>query len=117
MQVVALTTALGSLQGTESGTFAIGLVFSLVVSNLSLANQDVAMKSTCMSAFETVAHSPTSACVCRQVMYDASGVRLHAGKQASVLNILISELPPDHPGSETRPLRDRLGHTPIQVGR
>jgi len=28
-----------------------------------------------------------------QVMYDASGVRLHAGKQATVLNIIISQLP------------------------
>lgn len=48
-------------------------------------------------------------------MYDASGVRLHAGKQATVLNIIISQLPADHPGSETMPLRDRLGHTPRQV--
>lgn len=49
------------------------------------------------------------------VMYDASGVRLHAGKQASVLNMIICELPPDHPVSDTRPLRDTLGHTPLQV--
>jgi hypothetical protein len=51
-----------------------------------------------------------------QVMYDASGVRLHAGRQASVLNMIITELPPDHPVSDTRPLRDSLGHTPLQVG-
>ena len=50
-----------------------------------------------------------------QVMYDASGVRLHAGRQASVLNMIITELPPDHPVSDTRPLRDTLGHTPLQV--
>ncbi len=50
-----------------------------------------------------------------QVMYDASGVRLHAGKQATVLNIIISQLPADHPGSGETPLRDRLGHTPRQV--
>ncbi|KAK9843395.1 hypothetical protein WJX81_000344 [Elliptochloris bilobata] len=49
------------------------------------------------------------------VMYDASGVRLHAGRQASVLNMIITELPPDHPVSDTRPLRDTLGHTPLQV--
>ena len=49
-----------------------------------------------------------------QVMYDASGVRLHAGRQASVLNMIITELPPDHPVSDTRPLRDSLGHTPLQ---
>lgn len=49
------------------------------------------------------------------VMYDASGVRLHAGRTASVLNMIITELPPDHPVSDTRPLRDTLGHTPLQV--
>lgn len=54
-------------------------------------------------------------CAFMQVMYDASGVRLHAGKQATVLNIIISQLPADHPGSAETPLRDRLGHTPRQV--
>jgi uncharacterized protein len=49
------------------------------------------------------------------VMYDASGVRLHAGRQASVLNLIISELPPDHPVQESGRLRDTLGHTPVQV--
>ena len=49
------------------------------------------------------------------VMYDASGVRLHAGRQASVLNLIISELPPDHPVQESGRLRDSLGHTPVQV--
>lgn len=50
------------------------------------------------------------------VMYDASGVRLHAGKQASVLNMIITELPPDHPVSNSAgTLKDTLGHTPLQV--
>ena len=50
-------------------------------------------------------------------MYDATGVRLHAGKQASVLNMIITELPPDHPVSSTTTgqLKDTLGHTPVQV--
>ncbi|KAM7278068.1 hypothetical protein ACFE04_005202 [Oxalis oulophora] len=52
------------------------------------------------------------ACV---VMYDASGVRLHAGRQAELLNQIVCELPPEHPVSNVRPLRDSLGHTPIQV--
>ena len=51
------------------------------------------------------------------VMYDASGVRQQAGKQANVLNQIISELPPEHPVSEVRPLKDALGHTPLQVSR
>ena len=51
-----------------------------------------------------------------QVMYDATGVRLHAGKQASVLNMIIMELPPDHPvASNVVQLKDQLGHTPLQV--
>ncbi|KAL0906720.1 hypothetical protein M5K25_025236 [Dendrobium thyrsiflorum] len=52
------------------------------------------------------------ACV---VMYDAFGVRLHAGKQAEVLNQIVYELPAEHPLAETRPLRELLGHTPAQV--
>ncbi|BFG26088.1 hypothetical protein CerSpe_123620 [Prunus speciosa] len=49
------------------------------------------------------------------VMYDASGVRLHAGLQAELLNQIVYELPPEHPLSSVRPLRDSLGHTPLQV--
>ncbi|KMT12768.1 hypothetical protein BVRB_4g088620 [Beta vulgaris subsp. vulgaris] len=52
------------------------------------------------------------ACV---VMYDASGVRLHAGQQAQLLNQIVCELPPEHPVSNCKPLRDSLGHTPLQV--
>ncbi|CAM9002813.1 unnamed protein product [Rhodiola kirilowii] len=48
------------------------------------------------------------------VMYDASGVRLHAGRQAEVLNQIVYELPAEHPLSESRPLRELLGHTPTQ---
>ncbi|KAG7010745.1 yuiD, partial [Cucurbita argyrosperma subsp. argyrosperma] len=51
------------------------------------------------------------ACV---VMYDASGVRLHAGLQAELLNQIVCEFPPEHPLSSIRPLRDSLGHTPLQ---
>ncbi|KAJ0752537.1 hypothetical protein HanPI659440_Chr09g0325491 [Helianthus annuus] len=49
------------------------------------------------------------------VMYDASGVRLHAGRQAEVLNQIVYEFPLEHPLSTSRPLRDYLGHTPLQV--
>ncbi|KAL0536692.1 hypothetical protein IC582_025652 [Cucumis melo] len=52
------------------------------------------------------------ACV---VMYDATGVRLHAGRQAELLNQIVCEFPPEHPLSSIRPLRDSLGHTPLQV--
>ncbi|CAD7695864.1 unnamed protein product [Ostreobium quekettii] len=49
------------------------------------------------------------------VMYDASGVRLAAGRHASVLNTIISELPPEHPVQDGQRLKDSLGHTPLQV--
>ncbi|KAJ8758743.1 hypothetical protein K2173_000464 [Erythroxylum novogranatense] len=52
------------------------------------------------------------ACV---VMYDASGVRLHAGRQAELLNQIVCELPPEHPVSNIRSLRDSIGHTPLQL--
>ncbi|XP_044503223.1 uncharacterized membrane protein YuiD-like isoform X2 [Mangifera indica] len=49
------------------------------------------------------------------VMYDASGVRQHAGKQAELLNQIVCEFPSDHPLSSVTPLRELLGHTPVQV--
>lgn len=49
------------------------------------------------------------------VMYDASGIRLHAGRQAELLNQILCELPSEHPLSSIRPLRELLGHTPLQV--
>ncbi|KAL8505519.1 hypothetical protein ACS0TY_016678 [Phlomoides rotata] len=52
------------------------------------------------------------ACV---VMYDATGIRLHAGRQAELLNQIVCELPPEHPLANIRPLRDSLGHTPLQT--
>ncbi|XP_065862439.1 uncharacterized protein [Euphorbia lathyris] len=60
----------------------------------------------------TFAIAVVLACV---VMYDATGVRLHAGRQAELLNQIVCELPPEHPVSNVRPLRDSLGHTPLQV--
>ncbi|XP_072958645.1 uncharacterized protein [Typha angustifolia] len=57
----------------------------------------------------------TSVILATIVMYDASGIRLHAGKQAEVLNQIVCELPEEHPLSDTRPLRELLGHTLLQV--
>jgi acid phosphatase family membrane protein YuiD len=38
-----------------------------------------------------------------------------AGRHASVLNVMIAHLPPEHPASETVQLQETLGHTPLQV--
>ena len=49
------------------------------------------------------------------VMTDAAGVRRAAGKQAAVLNRLISEMfDPDH-GISHETLKELLGHTPFEV--
>jgi len=48
------------------------------------------------------------------VMYDATGVRRHAGKQAAVLNMLVEKL--NNPNiSLEKKLKELLGHTPKQV--
>ncbi|KAL0406949.1 UNVERIFIED_CONTAM: putative membrane protein YuiD [Sesamum latifolium] len=44
-------------------------------------------------------------------------VLLHAGRQAELLNQIVCELPPEHPVANVRPLRDSLGHTPLQCSR
>ncbi|XP_074330284.1 uncharacterized protein LOC141667625 [Apium graveolens] len=48
------------------------------------------------------------------VMYDAIGVRRHAGMQAQVLNLIVEDLFQGHPISQ-RKLKELLGHTPSQV--
>ncbi|KAJ7530270.1 hypothetical protein O6H91_15G087200 [Diphasiastrum complanatum] len=48
------------------------------------------------------------------VMYDATGVRRHAGMQAEVLNMIVKDLFQGHPVSEKK-LKELLGHTPLQV--
>ncbi|XP_060218394.1 uncharacterized protein LOC132645435 [Lycium barbarum] len=48
------------------------------------------------------------------VMYDAIGVRRHAGMQAEVLNLIVEDLFEGHPISQ-RKLKELLGHTPSQV--
>ena len=53
-------------------------------------------------------------CYALVVMYDAAGVRRHAGKQAEVLNVLLSDVMASHPVSSRR-LKEVLGHTPRQV--
>jgi len=48
------------------------------------------------------------------VMYDAAGVRRHAGKQAEVLNKILEDMFHGSPISETK-LKEVLGHSPLQV--
>lgn len=48
------------------------------------------------------------------VMYDAAGVRRHAGTQAEVLNTVVRELLSMHAVSQKK-LKEVLGHTPLQV--
>jgi len=55
------------------------------------------------------------ACVVAMVViYDAIGVRRHAGDHARVLNLMIDELLTGHPLAE-KELKEVLGHTPREV--
>ena len=47
------------------------------------------------------------------VMYDAAGVRRHAGKQAEVLNRILGELVKGE--ATEKKLKEVLGHSPLQV--
>lgn len=47
--------------------------------------------------------------------YDATGVRFHAGKHASVLNQLVAELPDSHPAADQAQLHEVLGHERDEV--
>jgi uncharacterized protein len=49
------------------------------------------------------------------VMYDAAGIRLAAGKQAKVINQIVGEIFDPETGADIDPLKELLGHTPIQV--
>lgn len=49
------------------------------------------------------------------VMYDATGVRQAAGKQAKLLNQIIEELFHDGHHLNGERLKELLGHTPVQV--
>ncbi|MFS7909812.1 hypothetical protein Hanom_Chr02g00098891 [Helianthus anomalus] len=60
-------------------------------------------------------HSATVTALAVAVMYDATGVRLQAGRQAEVLNQIVYGLPAEHPLAESSPLSVLLGHTPPQV--
>src|SRR3990172_3802605 len=48
------------------------------------------------------------------VIYDAIGIRRHAGDHARVLNLMIDELFTGHPLAE-KELKEALGHTPREV--
>ncbi|KAG1679382.1 hypothetical protein FOA52_007672 [Chlamydomonas sp. UWO 241] len=48
-------------------------------------------------------------------MYDATGVRWHLGRTATVVNALVGEFPPEHPIYVHERLRDQMGHTPQEV--
>lgn len=87
--VMGLTTALGVLQGTSSPAFAIALVFSLIV---RVDGADEHCRRPLLLILVVKSASIHTHCTSPQVMYDASGVRLHAGKQASVLNMIITEV-------------------------
>ena len=69
----------------------------------------VALKSGMSSAEFAVAAILSSV-----VMYDATGIRRAAGRQAAALNKIIKEMTDGHPVKEMH-LKELLGHTPFEV--
>jgi len=68
-----------------------------------------------MQGFGSIAFGIT-AILAIVVMYDAAGLRRAVGRQASVLNRIVSELRERRPRDEVeRELREFIGHTPFQV--
>ncbi|MGQ9864991.1 MAG: divergent PAP2 family protein [Pseudanabaenaceae cyanobacterium] len=49
------------------------------------------------------------------VMYDATGIRRAAGNQARAINQIVSEVLAPHHDLGIDPLKELLGHTPLQV--
>lgn len=56
-------------------------------------------------------------CVCFScvVMYDATGVRREAGKQATILNYIMEHWNDKAPDIFQKELKELIGHTPFQV--
>ncbi len=54
-------------------------------------------------------------CLSAVVMYDSAGVRRSAGKQAEVLNNIISELFSEEHKLSSDKLKELLGHSPYEV--
>jgi acid phosphatase family membrane protein YuiD len=48
------------------------------------------------------------------IMYDATGIRRAAGRQAAILNRMLDELKDYHKLEPVR-LKELLGHTPMEV--
>lgn len=48
------------------------------------------------------------------VMYDAAGVRRHAGRQARIINRIIQDMKAEHPLRKIS-LKEVIGHTPVEV--
>uniref|UniRef100_M1B541 Acid phosphatase/vanadium-dependent haloperoxidase-related protein n=1 Tax=Solanum tuberosum TaxID=4113 RepID=M1B541_SOLTU len=113
--VTSLIMAIYLQEGAGGSVFAIAVVLACVrdinQSNPNTGTTHENKKKTTFSFSVYPRKIPDDA----QVMYDATGVRLHAGRQAELLNQIVCELPPEHPVANVRPLRDSLGHTPLQI--
>lgn len=57
--------------------------------------------------------------MCRVKIWQRYGLELATGNDLlrvmQVLNQIVYELPTEHPLADSRPLREYLGHTPVQV--
>lgn len=75
----SITMLIGWTQGFTSPMFALGMVFTGIVS------------------------------------YDAMGLRMESGKQASVINMIVDEIFEKDPLLGMKHLKEELGHQPLEV--
>ncbi|KAM5585486.1 hypothetical protein ABKV19_004730 [Rosa sericea] len=118
--VTALAVAIGFQDGTGGSTFAIAVVLACVVmydaTGVRLHAGRQAERCMCKLAIPLPARQRvcfTAACIIAWISYLSRAIIV--SYMCSLLNQIVCELPPEHPVSSVRPLRDSLGHTPLQV--
>ncbi|EFN59036.1 hypothetical protein CHLNCDRAFT_137734 [Chlorella variabilis] len=110
----SVTTAIAMQQGLGSPLFAVAVCFRHAHAGHARCHP-VLCYANCPGGAEQHWQATTGAPHQHViVMYDAMGIRRHAGLQAELLNVVVGEVLEGHPMS-ARKLKEVLGHTPRQV--
>ena len=93
--------------------------FKWLISSGGMPSSHVAV-STCLTTSIGIYYGFDSGlfamalCFAAITMFDAQGVRWHSGKQAQALNRILEDIYA-HKGIQQAPLKQLIGHTPIEV--
>ena len=105
-----------AINSLKAGKPAFGLVgYGGLPSNHSAIVSSVA---ALIAIREGIGHPAFGVAVglCFVVMLDASSLRRQIGRQAQVINRLMEQQGSAGAGEALRPLRERMGHTPVEIG-